>query len=50
LADKKQVNARLKELTDENFASREEKGVYKVNIGRIEKFLDEIENYGEKNK
>ena len=43
LVDKLQVNARLKEVTDERFAIRERKGVYKVNIGRIEKFFEEIE-------
>lgn len=41
--DKMQVSARLKDVKDARLAVREKKGIYKANIGRIEKFLDEIE-------
>ena len=40
--DKLGVNARAKEIVDEGFASREEKGKYKANPGRISDFLDSI--------
>ena len=36
------VNARVKEVIDEGFASREGKGQYKTNPGRITDFLDGI--------
>ena len=49
LVDKKQVSARLKEIRDEKFALREEKGVYKLNPSKLDAFLDELdEKYGVK--
>jgi hypothetical protein len=40
--DKLGVNARAKEIVDVGFASREEKGKYRANPGRISDFLDSI--------
>ena len=41
---KNQVLARLKELKDEKFAFRVGKGIYKVNLLRIENFLKSLES------
>jgi len=49
LVDKKQVNARLKEIRDDKFALREEKGIYKLNPSKLDAFLNELdEKYGVK--
>ena len=40
--DKEGVNARVKEVVDEGYATREAKGRYKANPGRIADFLNDI--------
>lgn len=51
LIPKDQVTARLKELKDKGIAFRVGKGVYKVNLVRIDEILKNLENkYGIKNE
>ena len=47
LIPKNQILARLKEAVDEKLAIRVERGIYKINPTKIEKFLEILENkYG----
>lgn len=40
----KEANARLADLTKEKIAVRVKRGIYKINLGRIEDFLTYLEN------
>lgn len=40
----KEANARLSDLTKERIAVRVKRGIYKINLGRIEDFLTYLEN------